>query len=380
MKVLFLDQTGELGGAEFALLDVARAYGRDCLVGLFADGPFRELLEKNAVPVQVVAEREISVQKDSGVFQGLASITALYPLVRKVAELSRDYDVIYANTQKALVVGALASLLSKCPLAYQLHDILSDEHFSPFNCWLAVTLANRIASVVMPDSLATQAAFVKAGGNPNKSHVVFYGFDPELYEVPIATRLSLRQELGVEDKFVVGHFSRLSPWKGQHVLIDALKHCPEDIVVLLVGDAIFGENTYKDELRSQVQSLGLERRVHFLGFRSEVPQLMTACDLVTHTSTAPEPFGRVIVEAMLCGTPVIAANAGGAAEIVEHDLTGWLCEPGDSDHLAQTIRAAHADSALCQQFAKTAQAQAQGRFSLKQTNLQIHRLLEQVVG
>jgi glycosyltransferase involved in cell wall biosynthesis len=51
---------------------------------------------------------------------------------------------------------------------------------------------------------------------------------------------------------------------------------------------------------------------------------MAACDLVTHTSTAPEPFGRVIVEAMLCGTPVIAAGAGGATELIEHGKTGWL--------------------------------------------------------
>ncbi|MEG4172930.1 glycosyltransferase [Microcoleus sp. S13_D1] len=63
--------------------------------------------------------------------------------------------------------------------------------------------------------------------------------------------------------------------------------------------------------------LGLEDRVNFLGFRSDIPQLMAICDLVAHTSTAPEPFGRVIVEAMLCGRPIVAAQSGWAIELIE---------------------------------------------------------------
>ena len=90
-------------------------------------------------------------------------------------------------------------------------------------------------------------------------------------------------------------------------------------------------------LKQQVADLGLSNRVHFLGFRSDIPQLMGACDVVAHTSTAPEPFGRVIIEGMLCGKPVIAANAGGATELVTHRETGWMVEPGDSQQLAKTV-------------------------------------------
>ena len=83
--------------------------------------------------------------------------------------------------------------------------------------------------------------------------------------------------------------------------------------LLLVGDALFGEYEYLEQLHHQVKRLGLGDRVHFLGFRSDIPQLMSLCDLIAHTSTAPEPFGRVIVEGMLCGKPVVAAAAATAA-------------------------------------------------------------------
>ena len=71
--------------------------------------------------------------------------------------------------------------------------------------------------------------------------------------------------LGAGDGFVVGHFSRLSPWKGQHVLIDALQHCPPQIKIVLVGSALFGEESYVQQLHTQIERLGLGDRVQFFG-------------------------------------------------------------------------------------------------------------------
>jgi glycosyltransferase involved in cell wall biosynthesis len=379
MKVLFLDQTGKLGGAELALLDIAKPYRDRSLVGLFADGPFKNLLEQQQIPVQVLATEPIQVRKESSFAQGLASLGQLAPLIARVVQKAGDYDLIYANTQKALVVGAIASFLSRRPLVYHLHDILSPEHFSQSNRRVAVALANTFASLVIPDSKATQAAFVEAGGRKDITDVVYYGFEPEIYQKHESECSQVRQQLGLDGQFIVGHFSRLSPWKGQHVLIEALTHCPEDVTALLVGDALFGEQDYVEQLHQQVAQLGLEKRVRFLGFRSEVPQLMAACDLVAHTSTAPEPFGRVIVEAMLCGRPVVAAQAGGAIELVETGKTGWLVPPGNPQQLAEIINTCRNQPEYAAAIAKQAQIQASQRFNLTATNQQIAQLLDQVV-
>lgn len=375
MKILFLDQSGKPGGAELCLIDIAKPYRDSCLVGLFADGPFRHLLEQQHIPVQVLATQSIQVRKESSLAQGLGSLGQLVPLIAQVVRLAREYDLIYANTQKALVVGALASFFSRRPLVYHLHDILSPEHFSRINRRIAVNLANAKASLVIANSKASQAAFVEAGGRPDITDVVYNGFEPEFYQNHQSNLSQVRQQLGLDGQFLVGHFSRLSPWKGQHVLLLALAHCPSDVSVILVGDALFGEQDYVQRLHEQVTALGLEERVRFLGFRSDVVPLMAACDLVAHTSTAPEPFGRVIVEAMLCGRPVVAAQAGGAVEIVEQDKTGWLVPPENSEQLAKVITTCRNQPLVAATIAHQAQLQASQRFHLSHINQQIAQLL-----
>ncbi|MBD2028353.1 glycosyltransferase, partial [Leptolyngbya sp. FACHB-711] len=214
MKILFLDQSGNLGGAELCLADIAKLYSGDCLVALFSDGAFRKLLEHHCISVQVLTETSIPIRKDSTLIQGVSSIRSLIPLVTKVANLARGYDLIYANTQKALVIGALASLYSNRPLVYHLHDILSTDHFSYTNRRIAVTLANWFARLVIANSKATQAAFVAAGGRRDIVHIVYNGFDLKHYSRFSSPDILLdinqiKQNLNWNDRFIVGHFSRL---------------------------------------------------------------------------------------------------------------------------------------------------------------------------
>jgi glycosyltransferase involved in cell wall biosynthesis len=379
MKILFLDQSGKLGGAELSLLDIAEFNRNRCLVGLFADGAFRTALEQHQVPVRVLTQHALSVRKDSGFWQSLSSLGQLLPLVQTVVQLSCEYDVLYANTQKALVVGAIASCLSRRPLVYHLRDILSTEHFSRNNVRLAVTLANLFATRVITNSKATQAAFIQAGGRADLTEVIYNGFQPEHYQTSADEMTSLRRELNLEGRYVVGHFSRLSPWKGQHILLEALGKCAPDVVAVFVGDALFGEHAYVDELQQKVETLGLQDRVRFLGFRSDVPQLMGACDLVAHTSTAAEPFGRVIVEAMLCDRPIVAAEAGGAIELIQHGVTGWLTPPGDVAKLADIINHCQNSPDQTTAIVQQAKLQAMQRFHLNTLNQRVESLLAEVM-
>lgn len=378
MKILFLDQSGQPGGAELCLIEIARPYRDRCQVCLFTDGPFRHLLEQEQIPVHILADKPLNVRKESGLVGGIASLGQLLPLIIKVAQISHDFDLIYANTQKALVVGAFASLISRRPLVYHLHDILSDDHFSRTNLRLAVTLANRLAKQVLATSEAARTAFIAAGGRAEITQVVYNGFEPEAYQCDRLQTEQIRQELGLQGKFVVGHFSRLSPWKGQHILLEALKDCPEDIVAILVGDALYGEQEYAQNLRSQVIELGLQQRVKFLGFRSDVVPLMHSCDAIVHTSTAPEPFGRVIVEAMLCERPVIAAQAGGVMELIQPGIAGWLVPPNEPKELAVVINLYKTQQQWTREFARQAKAQATQRFHRDVINQQIAELLVQI--
>jgi len=368
-----LDQTGQSGGAELCLLDIATAFRDSCLVGLFEDGDFRQRLEQRQIPVRVLAEKAIAVRKSSGAIAGILSLSQLLPLINRVASLSRQYDAIYANTQKALVVGAISSSLSRRPLVYHLHDILSPDHFSQINRRLAILMANR-AKLVIANSQASRAAFIEAGGNPALVEVVYNGFEPEQYAAEVDTD-ELRSSLGLAEQFVVGHFSRLSPWKGQHILLEALQYCDETVSAILVGDALFGEQAYVQQLQQQVERLELHDRVKFLGFRTDIIQLMKLCNIVAHTSIAAEPFGRVIVESMLCRKPTIAASAGAATELIEQGVTGWLTPPNDAKELARAIEHCRQSTTEASKIAATAQQQASQKFQLTETNAQIHQHL-----
>jgi glycosyltransferase involved in cell wall biosynthesis len=143
--------------------------------------------------------------------------------------------------------------------------------------------------------------------------------------------------LNPENRPVAAIFGRLARWKGQDVLIRAAARLPE-LAVWIVGDALFTEDdrAYAGELRKLASSLG--GRVKLLGFRDDIPSLMKAADIVVHCSTAPEPFGRVIVEAMFARRPVVAARAGGPIEILADSAAGKLVSPGDAGSLEDALR------------------------------------------
>jgi glycosyltransferase involved in cell wall biosynthesis len=379
MKILFIDQTGQLAGAERVLLDIVKLYGENCLVGLFEDGPFRELLTQQNTPVAVLASKPIQVKRESSLLQGLSSLGKFIPLLLKVIKLSRNYDLIYANTPKAMVIGALASAFSDRPFVYHLHDILTPEHFSATNRRLIVTLANRFATKIIAVSQAAREAFIAAEGKAELVEVIYNGFQADKFQGYESERETIRQELGVADKFVIGHFCRLSPWKGQHVLLKALAHCPENTVAIFVGDALFGESEYVQELDEKIAQLGIEDRVKFLGFRCDVPRLMAGCDIIAHTSIAPEPASRVLVETMLAGKPLIASRNGGTVELVEENKMGWLFPPGDDLALAQIINKCQQEPEYTAQVAAAGQKIASDRFKLENTLQQVDRLLQEVL-
>ena len=271
-----------------------------------------------------------------------ASLGGVVRLARQVARQSRGVDVIYANTAKALVIGAIAGKMARRPVVYHLHDILSADHFSWSNRKILQTAAKLGVELTIANSQASAGSLIAAGFDPQRVVVIPNGIDPAPFDAAIADsdrlRRALRQSLGLgEDEPLLGLFGRLSPWKGQHIAIESLESLP-GVHLLLVGDALFGEEAYVERLRRLAARPGVEGRVHFVGFRDDVAGVMQGVDVVIHASTSPEPFGRVIVEAMLASRPVVATRGGGASEIIDEWKNGLLCEPCSVKSLAEKVR------------------------------------------
>lgn len=373
-NVLFVDQTGQIGGAELMLLDLAACWRGRAGVVLFDNGPFREQLRGRGVPVDILAAGGAvkNMTKNSGLLKQVATIPAVIQQARKLARNSRGYDLLYANTQKAFVVSALAGQLARRPVVFHLHDILTAEHFSATNRRLVITLANRLAAGVVCNSQASRLAFSDAGGDVTKTSTVYNGLNPSLFKPPTPTKLQrLDEELGLGNAFTLGVFGRLTPWKGQAVLFDALEQLGDEalgpIRVLIVGEALFTaeDRAYAEMLKRRAALPSMKGRIVMAGFRSDIAALMHACDVVVHCSTQPEPFGRVVVEAMLCGKPVIASNAGGIPEIINDGRTGLLVKPSDPDGLADAIRQLRDQPAMAERLAQAGHEDASQRFTLE---------------
>jgi Glycosyltransferase Family 4 len=177
--ILFLDQSGELGGAELCLADLAEFCRDRSAVLLFQDGPFAGLLRAKNVPVIIATLPQVAVRvnKSAGVSAYLCAVPAIGLLIYRAMKSAKDFELLYANTAKALVVAAMLAFLLRKKFCFHLHDIVNSDHFSAINRRLIVTLANR-AQAVVANSQATAEAYKSAGGKNRRIRVVHNGLNP----------------------------------------------------------------------------------------------------------------------------------------------------------------------------------------------------------
>jgi glycosyltransferase involved in cell wall biosynthesis len=378
MKVLYVDQTGQLGGGEIAILPWLQANSEGAVVVLFGDGPFRELLESSGVAVIVLELDALKgVRRESGFKALLGVVPAFLKLRGRLAQIASGFDILYANSQKAFLLSAFAKQ-RKQPLIWHLRDILSTDHFSSLLIKTVVRIANRRASLVLVNSQATADAFTTAGGDKNKVQLVYDGVGAAPFDsVSPETIAAAREPLGLGP--LIGIFGRLCPWKGQHIFLEAIAAVPSAHGVL-IGDALFGEAEYAASLKLRAQQPDLHGRISFLGFRRDVPTLMKAMDVIVHASVSAEPFGLVIVEGMLASKPVIATRAGGAMEIVQESRCGLLTAPGSPEELAEAIRTLLSDPVKADRMARAGRMHAEVAFTLDACFAGIRHALERVAA
>jgi glycosyltransferase involved in cell wall biosynthesis len=364
-----------------SLLEIVKALRSRMQVVLFDDGPFRTALDKAGASVEVLDAGALrNVRKQGGSLPKGQALMGLMSLVRATAKRARSAQVIYANTQRAMVIGAVAGKLARRPVVWHLRDIVSPEHFGSKQLAIIKWCARLGLTHVIANSAASARAFADLTHFDDKRiDVVFNGISAAPFDalrnVPQAT---LREKLNLpKDAFLVGSFSRLARWKGQHVLLQALVLNPH-MHAVLVGAPLFGEDQYEIELRAFVAAHDLGGRVHFLGFQHDIPGCMCAVDAVVHTSITPEPFGRVIVEGMLAQRPVVAARAGGVLEIIDDYENGVLCTPGDAHALADVLAELRSNHELRDKLVKNGYMTALNRFGTSSYVESVERILRRV--
>lgn len=266
---------------------------------------------------------------------------AQYPtgLLRLATILRRErIDILHTHLFEPSVIGLQAGALARTQRRVMTRHY-SDYHTRIDKRWhvkldqMCTALSHRVIAV----SHHTATHLVEAeGASREKIRVVWNGIDFDRVRASEGDpRGRVRQELGLGDDYVLLIAARLHPEKGYDHLFPALREAIQRLnrkVILLVA----GEGQLVSRYREQVRALGLEASVRFLGFRTDLPDLMLTADLFVLPSVA-EAFGLVLTEAIYLGTPVVATRVGGIPEIVDDGIDGVLVPPADSAALAAAI-------------------------------------------
>ena len=214
--------------------------------------------------------------------------------------------------------------------------------------------------VAVSDAVARN--LIEVGVPAHKVCRVYDGVDAGRFADVPRRREAARRALGFsgEDEVVILP-AALLPWKGHRMFLEAFARVAgrrPNARALLVGASPANADDLGPALERRIAELGLTGRVRLTGHVDDMVDIYAAADLVVHTSLEPEPFGLVVIEAMAAGRAVLAADAGGPAEIVNHGADGWLYPMGDADALAEAVLHLLEDRALRDGLAFRAAARA----------------------
>jgi len=281
--------------------------------------------------------------------------------VLAIAKLHRTLrpDVVHWHAARAHALGAMAALLSRGPAL-----VLSRRVDFPVRRSVGSRLLYRLdIDAIAAISEAVRGALVQSGLDAAGIHIVPSGIDAAPLLGPF-DRPAARARLGMgESEIVALNVAALAPHKSQTDLLRAAAITKERCPLLCVW--IVGEGPLMSALHAEHASLRLGDTVRFLGFRSDVADLLRAADLFCLSSRL-EGLGTSILEAMAAGLPVVATRAGGIPEIVAEGVTGLLVPPGNPDALADALVAMASDTVRRTGMGGAARERARG-FSADRT-------------
>ncbi|HEU5048116.1 MAG TPA: glycosyltransferase family 4 protein [Rickettsiales bacterium] len=247
-------------------------------------------------------------------------------------------DIIHARSRAPAWSALIAARRTKTPFVTTFHGVygLSPEFKKHYNA--VMTQGDRVIAI---SNFVAEHIIANYPIDPTRMRIIHRGVDINSF-APERIRHQPMVELAAkwrvpDDLPLILMPGRITRWKGQHVLVEALAKLPHrNFFCLLVGDDL-GHPAYRKELEKMICDLGLESNARIAGNTSSMAEAYTLAEVVVCPSVEPEAFGRVPVEAQAMGRAVISTNHGGACETIIDGVTGLLVKPGDADELSKAI-------------------------------------------
>ena len=350
-RVLYIEGSGDIaGGGQISLIKLLENIDRTLIAPMLIcpfSGDLVSHVEKLGIPVKVL-------NMDSPKKKPIKFFSSVHKL-RKLMR-SMKVDLVHANTSRSTLYGGLAAKPLELPVIWHVRVIESEGWYDRY----LAGLCRKLFAV----SKAVEKRFNwLLSKNREKITVIHNGADIREF-CPIISGDEVRSEFNLKpDVPVAGIVGNLLVWKGQEYFIRAASEVRKEIpsaMFLVVGD---GECRHDLEMVSE--KLGIRDKVIFTGRRFDIPKLMAAMNVIVHSSITPEPFARIILEAMAMGKPLVAMNEGGVPEVIKDGVNGISIPPKNSALMARKIIELLSDRDKAKKMGQAARKCIEENFSIE---------------
>src|SRR5262249_26172071 len=327
----FVESTAAMGGVQFSTLYLAEKIDRaewTPVVVSPAEGDLTKACRKANVATHVVEQpcwRSTSIPVGQKLrmpnpFAWLWNVFALILAAKKLRTFlnAADYDLVVTKGMTAHFVGGTAARQAGIPSVWHLQDFISERWFGIYRRIFA------LAASWLPTRIVVDGQAI-AGQLPSRLRlqtlVVHNGVDTN--EFRPGDGAEVRREFNIPlDHIVVGHLGRVTPWKGQHYLIEAFARIATanpNVSLLIVGAPVFDNDTYQRSLLDTAARYDLAGRIKFAGYRHDTARLLKAMDVFAFTSVEKDTSPLALLSAMSCGLPIVAFDIAGVRELLNGD-------------------------------------------------------------
>jgi len=334
IRVLCVNLEGSVAGAEQSLLLFVRFLSKN--IQISAACPSGGLLEK----LKSLGIKTYPIPSPPRKFNLTAAwffYLAVVNIQLFIVVLRARPQIIHANSSKAVLAAALAKALSASKIIWHMRDLRISR--------LRAKICSCLSSKIIAVSRAVKIRLTELGIKPELIEVIYNGIDKEGLVI---------NEKKKNDSITFANIGQFVPWKKQHLFIEAAERFLQqgcNASFILIGDDLFArDEKYKQRLTNKVRTSPFAQRIKIIGWQDNLEPLWPKIDCLVHTADA-EPFGRVLIEAMAHGIPVIAAAGGGPVEIIENGRTGLLFAPDDIEELLAAMKTVFKDGELRQNLA-----------------------------
>jgi len=354
MKILYSCLSKSWGGMEMVTLTgIKQLLKRNIKVELLCADESRLQLEANNLGIIIYS---VSAGKTPNPF----SILNISAIIK-----SGNYDLIHSHASKDLwlIVPALQLLKSKVPLVFTKHvgSYIIKKDYLHNKIYNRVDLAIAISSIIK-NNLAQTTLLAE-----DKIKIIFNGVDLEKFNSKNADRNKLRKKLNVnENEILIGMTGRFSPGKGHEELLftaNALAPKYSHLKFVVVGEASRGEDEYAKSIKQLAENYNL-KNLYFLGFRSDIPDVLAALDIFVFPSHA-EAFGLGLIEAMAMEKATVCSNSDGVLDIAIDNETSYLFKVKDGNDLTDKLEKLILDSETRKTFGANARKRVAEYFELE---------------